>query len=369
MIPKLLRRQIYQEQKEMLLNYVDKKWQSHDLKNFHFMSANLNRMLPSIPQEKHKEIYHSILSYRALQGIDTKFYEHFDGVEDYEQFNMSKIEKDIPAIFVSFHLGSFRSALAFLVKKNLNVVLLIDPLPYKLQKKSILGQFNDMKDAFCSKSNLIIYPADRKDLAIRLLDKTKSGYSVLAFIDGNTGYNGVFNQSHSTRIDFLGQKIYMRKGLAILSYFTKCPIIPMLSVYNKELSPRWKIYDAIYPDYSKTANDFADATVRKLFAIFEKALLQNYKQWEGWLYIHKFMQLDNLKERDHNQSVVRVEDLKVNRLAGLFMQDDKYYVLNKEDYSIIQISESIFEILLKKDDFSNLEDDTLNYFMRKGILV
>jgi lauroyl/myristoyl acyltransferase len=348
-----LRLEIYGEQRQLLKTYIEKKWDNFDLKNYHFMSANLGKCLPGIAAEQHKQVYHDILSYRALQSIDTRFYQHFDNIDDFKDFNYEKIKEQLPAVFVSFHLGSFRSALAFLIRYNLDVVLIIDPLPYRLQKDAIISQYEVMKQAFGSASDLVIYPADQKDLSIQLLDKTRKQYSVLAFIDGNTGFNGTFNQKKSEKIPFLGQEIAMRKGLAMLSFYSRRPIVPMLSFYDDRLQPRWKIFDPIVPAAGATADEFAKDCLHTLFGILENALKEYYAQWEGWLYLHKFLDTSSFGNTGLTKEGPQAF---VNPHAGLFAYEQHYYVLNKENYHILEISEEVFSTLSQ----GNIDKDTIN---------
>ena len=360
-----LRLEIYEEQRMLLKEYIDKKWDNFDLKNYHFMSANLSKCLPGIAAEQHKEVYHDILSYRALQSIDTRFYEHFDNIDDFNDFNYEEIKEQLPAIFVSFHLGSFRSALAFLVRYNLDVVLIIDPLPYRLQKDAIIAQYEVMKKAFGSASDLVIYPADKRDLSIQLLDKTGKKYSVLAFIDGNTGFNGTFNQKKSQVIPFLGQEITMRKGLAMLSFYSGRPIIPMLSFYDERLQPRWKVFDPIAPVAGANGDEFARDCLHTLFGILEGALKKYYAQWEGWLYLHKFL---NTTLFEHTGLSEEGPAAFVNPHAGLFAYEDNYYVLNKENYRILEISAEVFFTLSQGDIDNTIKASERTILFSNGIL-
>ena len=344
MIEKNIRKEVYCEQKEKLKEYVDKKWNNHELKNYHFLSANLSKCLPNIPKEKHKSIYHSILSYRALQSIDTHFYNSFNSIKGVDTVSEKIKQQKSPSIFVSFHLGSFRSVMAFLIKANLNVILIIDPLPFQIQiqKDDIINQYKKIKDFFNSTSDLIIYPADRKDLSIQILSKTKENYSVLAFVDGNTGMNGAFNQKNAVNVNFLGQKVFFRKGLAMLSYYTKCPLIPILSYYDEDDYPHWEIKKPIVPNSELNAQDYATSATVTIFKILEEALKFYPDQWEGWLYLHKFLNMELKNDNEVLEYKNNGSRLEVNPNIGLFAYDEKYYVFNKDTYTIIELSQDIF---------------------------
>jgi len=365
-----IRLKVFKEQKENIYKYVDKKWDNYDLKNYHFLSANLSKCMPDIAPEQHKLVYKNILSYRALQGVDTHFYNIFNKIKGVDDTSNKIIDRQLPGIFVSFHLGSFRSALAFLVKANIDVVLIIDPLPYKLQKDSIIKQYEKVKAFFNSTSDLIIFPADKKDLSIQILAKTNKKYSVLAFIDGNTGFNGAFNQKNTVKIDFLGQKVSFRRGLAMLSYYTKCPMYPMISHYDKEFKPRWDVYDAIISSKDESPMQYSERAIKELFGTFEKSLKKYPDQWEGWLYLHKFFNLT--PPVDLEDCYDPKEELVPNTNVGLFSYDDIFYVFNKENYKIVEVDENTFEKIARKEIFisENQEEDlNIKFMVTKGILV
>ena len=372
MIEKNIRTGVYREQKEKLKEYVDKKWDNFDLKNYHFLSANLLKFFPNISIEKHKSIYHDILSYRALQSIDTYCYSGFNSIKGVN-IVIEKIKKQkLPGIFVSFHLGSFRSAIVLLIQANLDVVLIIAPLPYQVQKDKIVEQFIKIKDFFKSTSDLIIYPADKKDLSVHILSKTKKNYSVLAFIDGNTGMNGVFNQKNSVEIDFFGKKVFFRQGLATLSYYTKCPLIPIISYYDKDDYPHWEIKKSITPDSAKDVQDYAKNATIKMFKILEDTLKVYPNQWEGWLYIHKFLKIESNPLTSIESEELKNHDyfLSINPNIGLFSYDNKYYVLNKETYVVVELSKEMFFKLDKNRFFNaNNEDvEDIKFLIKRNIL-
>ncbi len=367
---RMIRRAIYIEQKEKLVNYIDKKWEEFDLKNFHFLSANLLRCLPQLPLEQHKQFYYNILSYRILQSIDLNFHEGFSKISGADRVNEEIKKVELPAIFVSFHLGSFRSSMAFLIQNNINVVLIIDPIPFQTQKEDIEKQFQEIKNFFKSRSELIIFAADRKDLSVQILSKTKSGYSVLAFIDGNNGVNGAFNQTNSVKIDFFGQKVYFRKGLATLSYYTKCPIVPILSFYDENDDPHWEITETIDPVHETNPHDYEVRATHELYNLLEEALKKYPDQWEGWLYLHKFIEINSEETNQQINDQTLMNHLIINSNIGLFSYESQYYVLNKINYKIIEIPRELFYKLNQNSYFESSGEsvEDIEFLISKGIL-
>lgn len=349
MNPTKLRLDIFEESKQELRTSFEKKWETNDLQTFQFLSANLSKCLPSLPVTQHKSAYFDILSYRILQHIDTQFSAQFSGIDDFNEFDYAEIKKHLPALFVSYHSGSYRSAIAFLVKYNINVVLIADPIAYKHNADKMTDQFLMVKNAFNSTSELILYPADKPDLTIQIMDKMRKGYSVLAYVDGNAGANGYFNRDNSQKISFFNQQIFVRTGLATLSFYLKAPIIPMLSFYDENLKPRWNIYDPIIPaKEERNPATYVNKSTRYLYAILEKALEKYYVQWEGWLFLHRYLDIEPFSGLNADTTATPdVSTVMINDNVGLFIFDNKYYALNKENYKLLELTPDVFHLFDK----------------------
>lgn len=343
---KNLRLEVFGESKQELKVSFDKKWESHSLQTFQFLSANLSRFFPEMPESEHKKAYFEILSYRVLQGVDTQFSSNFSGLDDFNEFNYEEIRQHLPAMFVSHHTGSYRSAMAFLVKYNINVVLMVDPLAYKYTLEKMQHQYQQVKTAFNSTSELIIFPTNQPDLSLQIMAKVKKGYSVLAFIDGNSGSNGYLNRDNSLQIPFFGQDIYVRTGLPTLSFYLKIPIVPMLSYYDEGLQPRWNVYDPIVPPKGeRNPAVYVAESTRYLYSILENALKQYPMQWEGWMFLHRYLTLPAADAGVPSS----LTGISINDKAGLFMLDGRYYILNKENYKLMELDEEVFHLFNNKD--------------------
>ncbi len=345
-----IRLAVFDEHKQELQETFKNKWEQNDLLTFQFLSANLSKCMPDIPVEEHKSIYFDVMATNILQHIDTQFCDQFNNIDDVNEFNYEEIKKSLPAMFISYHLGSYRSALAFLVKHNIDVVLIADPLAYKLYLQKMQDQFQTTIKAFNSTSNVVIYPADRPDLTLQMMDKMKNGYSVLAFIDGNSGANGYFNRDNTLKISFLGQDIFVKTGLPMLSFYLKCPIIPMISFYDENLKPRWKIYDPIYPvKGEKRPTEYVKSCLEYLYSILETALQKHYAQWEGWMFLHRNIDMNNFTQTFENKEVTpSITNVTINPNIGLFSAEGKHYALNKDNYKILEITKEMFISFDKK---------------------
>jgi lauroyl/myristoyl acyltransferase len=355
---KNMRLQAFEQQKINISNYVDKKWITDDLKNFHLFSANISSFFNEVyDEQRHKELYKEMMSYRVLQGIDTHFYTMLDQVYDFQK---EELDTTSPSIFVSFHIGSYRAILALLIKKNLDIVLLMDPKAYAFQNKDVLKQYENIKNLFQSSSNIVILPADKKDLALDILIKTRQGYSVLAFVDGNNGFGGSFKQDHSLKVDFMGKDIMVKQGLAKLSHTLSLNIVPIISHYD-DLRQKWEFHSPIIPSKSNKAEDYAQETMQNLYKILEDEVRKNPMQWDGWLYIHKFL-ADKIEIEKREESYDAEKSYKISDKVGFFCLEDHYFLINKSNYKIFEIPQPVYSVLKTSLQENRLDNDDISKY-------
>lgn len=355
---KNMRLQAFELEKINISNYVDKKWLNDDLKNFHLFSANISAFFnEAYNEQQHKEFYKELLSYRVLQGIDTHFYTMLDQVYDFQK---EELDTASPSIFVSFHIGSYRAILALLIKKNLDIVLLMDPRAYALQSKDVLNQYENIKNLFQSSSNIVILPADKKDLALDILIKTRQGYSVLAFVDGNNGFGGSFKQDHSLKVDFMGKDIMVKQGLAKLSHSLSLNIVPIISHYD-DMRQKWEFHAPIVPSKGNKMEDYTQETMQNLYKILEAEVKRNPMQWDGWLYIHKFL-ADKIETEKCEESYDAEKSYKINDSVGFFCLEDTYFLINRSNYKVFEIPQSVYSVLKTSAQKNNLSNDEIEKY-------
>lgn len=355
---KNMRLQAFEKEKINISNYVENKWLTDDLKNFHLFSANISTFFnEAYDEQKHKDYYKELLSYRVLQGIDTHFYTMLDQVDD---FYKEDLETTSPSIFVSFHIGSYRAILALLIKKNLDIVLLMDPRAYALQNKDVLNQYENIKKLFQSSSNIVILPADKKDLALDIFMKTRQGYSVLAFVDGNNGFGGSFKQDHSLKVNFMGKDIMVKQGLAKLSHALSLKIVPIISHYDN-MKQKWAFHVPVVPSKENKMEDYAQNTMQSLYKILEEEVRKNPMQWDGWLYIHKFL-ADKTETKRCEDLYDAEKSYKINDSVGFFSLEDSYFLINRSNYKVFEIPKPVYFVLKTSTQKNYLSNDEMEKY-------
>ncbi|MDZ4703038.1 MAG: hypothetical protein SH848_03870 [Saprospiraceae bacterium] len=333
-----------------------RKFDQLQLKDFTFLTANLERFLPHIPASAYEDIYLKLLYGRALLNEETGMPELIDRL-DVVGAEAALAPENFPAVICTYHLGSYRSVIGIVASKGLDFVLIVDENTYHRQGDSIRKKVAEIHKAFGVTAFFDLLNAESPNIAMTLSKCLYEGKSIIAYIDGNTGGGGIFHKSEQfhLRIPFFGQEINSRKGIAAISWMNKRPIIPVISYYPDEerKPPKVLFLPKIDPkEWAGAPKEYIPEVTRKLYSELEKYLIQYYDQWETWLYLHKYLPPGVSTTRDI--STANYADLPANTQLkfnktnfGLFMIENDCFLLNKRTYQCFQLTEPCFKSLFK----------------------
>lgn len=342
------------------------KKETFQWKDFHFLSANLANFLPCVDKKEYADIYHRLLINIQLSSnnfdyisFDSLNYINLRGNTDFLEPEAKKKAK----IFCTYHLGGYRAILGYLMKSGFPLALVIDKKTYNIQKEVIEELANKVNTVNNNTVKLKILMAESPEIGKNMAMALLGGYSILIFLDGNTGVGGTYERTDKQlKINFLNQEIYSRSGVATLSYATKTSIIPIISYYENDI-PYYEALDPINPkDEGLPPKEFIQKTTSHLYAILEKYLIKYYVQWESWFYFHRFLNIEALKNIniDHPQEKITSESVQFNTDDfGLFKVYRDNCLFNKKNYSISIINDAQFDVL------ALLEENNMPYSLQK----
>jgi KDO2-lipid IV(A) lauroyltransferase len=344
----------YNDLRYDILKRERKKFENFQLKDYVVMSANLQNFLPEVPTSEYHDIYMNILLGRALLNQETHRTELIDRV-DTHNMEAALAAEHLPAVFCTYHLGSYRSIIGLLAKMGIPFVLIVDANTYHKQQARVKQQVAAFHKTYRQEGVFFdMLNAELPNSAMSMMKYLREGVSIVAYIDGNTGGGGIFNKNErfQLKIPFLNQEIYSRKGIATISWMSKRPLIPVISYYQKDsIRPNIKFYDPVFPDqWSKAGQTYVPEITRKLYRILESYLVEYYDQWETWFYLHKYLDADKLEPEWSEEMSSRPRDEKLRFSFNktdfdLFRMDRENYLFNKRTYQTYPIHEELFDIL------------------------
>ncbi|MHB8404105.1 MAG: lysophospholipid acyltransferase family protein [Gammaproteobacteria bacterium] len=323
-----------------------------------FASANLRHLLPAIPITKHAKIINEILFTQARAVLDEDSCFLLESTKISDPGSMLLAAKENPVIFCTFHFGSYRLINQVLVSRGLNYILPVSSDIFATQKKRYEDGLKVLQAFFKTNSQLIVVNAEEPTTALTLARKTRAGWSLLAYIDGNTGVQGAGRRDSKTlSVPLLGKPIFARKGIAFISHFLDVPIVPVLCEITGPMQRTMTFHEKIDPsEFSKEREAYCQMATEKLYAVLAGYLKRLPGQWEGWLDMQKYLDMDGIADsqgtdEDSVETASPVEDIADSKLVfnrerfGFIIQEDGRALLDKDNYKLLSLPQNITDIL------------------------
>lgn len=361
-----IRKQVVEYVEEQVEKLVNKEKENCNLINFCTMSHNIFNFMPSISGDEHWNIYKKILRDRML-STSNDYFLTFDCRNMMKSFNRKKLNPYLPAIIASFHFGE-RSGYFFpAIRENINIALLSGYSGEGLiKKKEQVKEEIEFTKRFYPQSTtdfaLLSYTSE--SLFFDMMKKIKDGYSIMWFPDWTDKY---VKTEKCVEVTFLEKKIFIPKGLSMLSFISKCPIIPLFSFYDEEMQPDCVIGDIIQPDNIEI-NDYIAMATQKLYSQLEQKLKLHYCHWEGWFNIHRFTTGNDCITNYPIPILDKHKEHKRNNSSCLFTVNKNYFIMNRETGKIIELDYNTFD-KIKANQLYDIQNDDLRILYRNGIFV
>lgn len=322
-----------------------------------FASANLHHLLPKIPMRAHPNIIDEILLHRLMAELDEDSFFLLENTRIEDSHSILAAAKDSPVIFCTFHFGSYRLINSLLVSRSFNYLLPVEHVIYSEQRANYLNHSHQCQSHFKSASHFDVVNAEEPTAALTMARKAKAGWSLLAYLDGNTGVQGAARKdAKMLKVTLLDRPMYARKGIAFLSHFLKLPIVPVFCEITNQLERRLTFHDAIVPSGSGSDRDaYCQTATEQLYGLLGSYLKKSPSQWLGWLDMQQYLDLDAttpLETMDIMQQAAASEtEVVASRLVfnherfGFIVRDGERVLLDKLTYEFLSVPESVYAVL------------------------
>lgn len=217
----------------------------------------------------------------------------FDNARDLESghfldvLGADKLKPERPAIYCSFHMGSYTSTISSLVTRNMNLALVLGADAYEEKSAMFEQAAQDWKASTGQLSRFVTLNGQANNAVISMVKNFKRNNNLFFFIDGNKGADAFDASSEAlVEVDVHEGRILSRRGIAYLAHYLKVPIIPLVSYRPTPEKIAVKIFDEIFPEGSEA--EFCQAGTRKIWAAFAEIFLAYPLQWESMAFCHQF---------------------------------------------------------------------------------
>ncbi|OJY97947.1 MAG: hypothetical protein BGP13_09790 [Sphingobacteriales bacterium 40-81] len=284
-------------------------------------------------------------------------------------------------IICTYHTGSYRAINRLLAKRKVPFVLAVSSSIYQTQRQTFLDLHNPVNNGQANRKSFEVIDAEVPGALIKMIRILKSRATLVLYIDGNTGCGSPNHTNENCcAIDFLGQSIYARTGIASLASLTGAAILPVVS-YRKPITQIHLRFcnPLVLGKKSRGKDDNNDIidTTHFLFRILESIVQLYPGQWESWLYLHKMINIvapPTTRAPISPQGTEHRGRLQFNLDDfGIFKAGDDHFLFRKSGYSFYPIDDQIYGLLLlalSKPIVSGLFDkETARQLINNKVLV
>lgn len=290
------------------------------------ISNNLKTLLPQVPEDQ-QERFAKMVKFNQMWAAKDQ------GELDLIQSSiitdpnrvLDRARQGKSFIFCTFHLASYRLINTILGREKVPFALLTDQEFIETQGQKAIDTFRRAYEQHhgALKEDLEILNAENDKVGLQLIRRVKAGKSIVVYLDGNTGVGGFYRDPGALiKVPFFDQMLYARKGASFVSHVTDAPLVPVLGYRRDWLTREFVFLDQLQKEDCEDRESYCERTVRHLFSLLEQYLLKHPSQWEGWFYVHKFLE----GYREHKEEVVGGK--------YSFIEGAKY-IRNEEEYPLI----------------------------------
>lgn len=327
-----------------------------ELNCIEFASANLRQLRPDIPVSEHTGIINEIQFNQARAALDEDSCFLSETTEIIDPKDTLTTARHTPVIFCTYHFGSYRIINQVLGSRGLKYLLPVSSDIYAAHKQRFEDNFTVIKGYFHTDAELLVINAEERTSALVMARKTRQGWSLLAYIDGNTGVQGASRRdAKMLMIPLLGKPMYARRGIAFLSHFLGLPVVPVVCQVTGPLQRRITFHPRIEPAASGEDREvYCLRATEQLYAVLGEYLKTTPEQWEGWMYLQRHLETDSFTESEGeigNETEAAIEWSPDDRLVfnrqrfGCIVQDNERVLLDKASYKLLSLPDAIWEVL------------------------
>ena len=256
----------------------------------------------------------------------------------------------LPAIFTSFHFGSYRSIVGILAQQRVDFVMVVNKKIYEEEQHKIRETVRRVQAILGTDIFFDVVNAEDPRAVMQMSSYLKRNISLAIFADGNTGVGGEYRKDNKmARINFLGKPVFVRRGAAVLAKITRKPIVPLFVYYSQSesLAPAVVFHDPIFCE----SKDAIDEVINELYSVLEDYVRRHPDQWQAWFYFHKFLDVDAMRKQATpplTELPCMKSEIEFNEEKyALFKMDAHGFLFDKMTYKTYPIELPLFNHLIK----------------------
>lgn len=235
-----------------------------------FFSANLHYFLPHISQNCHEDIFRRWKSYHTSSS-----YKNISFPE------IERLKKSPVGIIALYHLGSHLHIINYLAAVGITFDIVIT--------KGLKQNYETYFNALIEKNKLNFQPKflDAQDpyVLLKVRNSIFEQRYVIIFADGFVGSDSKLKDL--LPVNFFKKKLYVRKGIAFISFILSLNIYPIVQRNNGN-NTVLILQSTIRPRPQENKDQYAIRCMNYLFYILKQVIKDKLYIWECWSYLHRY---------------------------------------------------------------------------------
>lgn len=323
------------------------------LMKFTTFSANIENLMPSIPRQQHEMLFRESL----LQQIFTKFDQQCltagDLVKLHGEYRTSNGNK--PTIYCTYHLGSYRLLTSVLFRQGVDCVLLVGSNMNQVQGDDMTEHIEGLRQKHSLTNVFRVVETGSPSAGLTILRELKAGRSLIVYVDGSpetAPEAGEEKQFLSVRLG--KRRVLTRKGVAYLSHAAGVPVVPVISYRQPDMTNVLQFFKPIRPIIRSDRDMYCQEVMQQLYDAFWPYLTKYPEQWEGWNYIHSFLEPEIARNGFLNYPIHRPS---FNEQRYTLCDLEQAPILfDRRLYQTYEITEDLRDLLLNLNSVESVED-------------
>jgi lauroyl/myristoyl acyltransferase len=308
---------------------------------YHLADANLRHFFPAFDARQRREVLADVFFLQRMANVDQNDFLLANTTPLRDPHGLLGPQAGGGRIFCTYHVGSYRHLIHFLAKAGIDCLLFAAGGTLGRQGDSYM-QTSKGLNAIGWPGTLELVDANAPSSLLYAMRALKRGKSVIIYIDGNSGVGANRDSGSLRSVPFLGKQILVRSGVAYLSHLSGAPIVPVVCTRDAGHRLGMTVHAPIRPQ-GQPREEYAQQATQVLYRLLEDVVAARPGQWEGWLYVEKFMQREGAGPRElapvplpqAGQAVVA----DVDRFA-LLRYGPQPVLLDKQRHSFLMLDEA-----------------------------
>jgi len=320
--------------------------------------SNLRKLFKNLELTEF-EFYNKWVFYNRIRKYHEKQYDKNTVITR----DLEKLSKT-PAIYISFHFGSYRVIHYLLQENKIKTCLLINKHVYESEG----GRYFKYKEV--EKDGFVVLCVEDSQSILKAKEYINKGFSLFFYFDGNSGVGDTRDSKNSIYASFFGNEICSRTGVARLSKLFNLPIVPIIALIQKNLNSKIHLLDSILPSQYKSRGEYETEVTRYLWKILEGYVKKYPTQWEGWSFINKYI-IGDIEVETTLPHSSKSHLYKYNNARYDIFINDGWFLFDLEKGLYTHITEILFDCIryFKENNVALKMDELLDLFSNKKSLV